>query len=128
MIWASMIMLATLNASVATETLPPAGTCAEAVAKQAELIEAQDTEIALLEEQVAQLRLAIEERKKAEVGLSAEVDGQAKIAETYKKLWQAEMEFTAAERKRAGWAERFVALKWFGIGAAGGILAMEVAR
>jgi hypothetical protein len=98
------------------------------VGKQAELIEVQDTEIALLTEQVAQLRLAIEEHKKAEVGLTAEVDGQAKIAETYKKLWQAEMEFTAAERKRAGWAERFVALKWLGIGAAGGILAMEVAR
>jgi hypothetical protein len=116
------------NASVATETLPPADTCAEAVSKQAELIDGQDEVIALLTEQVAQLKLAIEEHKKVEMGLTAEVDGQVKVAETYKKLWQAEMEFTAAAHKRAVWAERFVALKWVGIGFAGGVLAIEAAK
>ena len=131
MTWTATILTLTLamsSASVATETLPPAGTCAEGLAKQAELIEAQDAVIALLEEQVARLRLAIEEGKKAQVGLASEVDGQAKVAETYKKLWQAEMEYTAGLSKRAVWAERFVALKWVGIGFAGGVLATEVAK
>jgi hypothetical protein len=50
------------------------------------------------------------------------------VADNFRRLWQAEMEAGNAERKRAVWAERFVALKWGLAGAAGGILAMEVAK
>ena len=123
-----MIMSVMLSASGVPATLPPATTCAEAVGKQAEIIGAMQEEADLLSEKIARLEAAISEHKKAEVSLAAEVDAQVKIAETYKKLWQAEMEFTAAERKRTWWSERFVALKWLGIGAAGGVLAMEVAK
>ena len=49
MIWLALTLtLAMSNASVATETLPVADTCAEAVSKQAELIDGQDEVIALL--------------------------------------------------------------------------------
>lgn len=122
-----LALLVTLNAT-SVGPLPPASTCQEGLAKQAEIIQAQDEAIALQDEKIARLEAAMTEHKKAGVSLQAEVDAQAKMAETYKKLWQAEMEYTSRVAKRANWAERWVALKWVGIGFAGGVLATEVAK
>ena len=128
MTWPAMIILATLSVSSVTAILPDANTAAEGLHKQAELIEAQAEQIALLEEKVALLEAAIDQHRRAEVSLKAEAESERMVADSFRKLWQAEMEAGNAERRRSVWAERFVALKWGLAGAAAGVLAMEVAK
>lgn len=114
--------------AVLLSTVPPAETPATMLEKQAELIEAQDSTIALLEQKVLALEAAIDSHKRAELALQAESDALGKQVSYYRELWQAEMVSCQAERKRAVWAERFVAMKWGLAGAAAGVLAMEVAK
>ena len=126
MTWlATALLLATLNAQ---SVPPPAESPASMLAKQAELIESQDEMIVLLEQKVAALEAAITFRKQAELAQGAEIDACVRVTETYKKLYLAETEFSTAERKRAAWTERMVALKWGLIGGAVGVLATEVAK
>lgn len=128
MTWLAGLTLSVILNAVSVASPPPATTCAEAVHQQADLIEAQTEMIGLLEEKVAALEAAIGFRKQAELARDAELDSCQKVTESYKKLYLAETEFSAAERKRAMWTERVLALKWGLIGGAAGVLATEVAK
>lgn len=95
-------------------TLLPA-TCEDALTAQDEVVSLQDA-------QIAELKAALAERK-AQI---AALEGVIRVAETesatYKRLWLAEAEYSAAERKRAVWSERWTAIKWSTLGFSGGVL------
>ena len=95
-------------------TILPA-TCEEAIA-------AQDEVVALQDSQIAELKAALVERKAQIAALEGVIRVTETEAATYKRLWLAEAEFGAAERKRAVWAERWTAVKWTTLGFSGGVL------
>lgn len=100
-------------------TAPDAG-CGELVVAQDELVKA-------LEGQVAELKLAVQERQVQVAALEAVAAALSKQSEIFQLMYQAEAAAAAKDRKRAAWQERWQAVKWGGIGAAAGVLLMELA-
>lgn len=116
-----LVVSVMLNGSVAAPDV-----CAPVAAKYTEALEAQDEVIALLTAQVAELKAAVAARTAAEEARQREIAALTQTVDTYKKLWLAEAEFTAAERRRSAWSERMTAAKWGLLGLAGGVLVERV--
>ncbi len=97
------------------------GTCDEALTAQDEVVSALDS-------QVAELKAALVERKAEVAALQATLTAKDAQIDTYRKLWLAEAEYGAAERKRATWAERWKVLQYGTLGFSIGVIGAEIAH
>lgn len=93
-----------------------------------EALEAQDEVIGLMEKKIAELELALVERKMQIISMEYTEKAVTAQVEALARLLSLEVEAGARERRRAVWAERWKAVQYGALGFAGGVLVERVAE